>query len=286
MSLLLKLPVELVEEIVLCAAASGDPTIPATLAQTCRTLRSSILAAQTHLWRHLFLTVFDPPSTAHYAWERTYKLRISASLFFAARASDPERESEPSHVADVLNALLDCLRTAKALNSRDLEPDTPNSCTHPVFPPLSIILHSTPDRVPPSLNTCFVSRILSPGLPPILSARLNAYSLTPQTPREIYDEPLSRLVAAVGPLQAARAPPPRPFFGPHIPGIVVGAESGEALLADPAPVDDGQPVGGGEERVWIKCATTKVWEPERADGVRRLARIRSRPFCPSQHIPY
>lgn len=274
-SLLLKLPVELVEEIVLCAAAQGDSTASASLSLTCRALRSSILAAQTHLWRHLFLTLFDPPACPSYPWEQTYKRRISASLFFASRVLEPERPAEPKHVAEVLEAVLDVLKTARALDSRDLEPDTPSGSTHPVFPPLSIILHSSPTRVPPSLNTLFVTHILSPGLPPLLSSRLNAYCVDDETNKEVYDEPLARLVAAVGPMQAARAPPPRPFFGPHMPGIVVGAEGGEgeALLRDPEPEGSGSGLPEGEMRVW-RCSRKMVWEPEKADGVRRLARIR------------
>ncbi|VDB94895.1 unnamed protein product [Peniophora sp. CBMAI 1063] len=279
-SLFLRLPVELVEEIVLCAAASGDPTAPATLALTCRALRSSILAAQTHLWRHLFLTLFDPPShQLHhtYPWSSAYKARITAQLFFQARIVEPDRPAPPELVKDVLESLLDVLHSALPLDSRELEPDTPSNSTHPVFPPLSLVLHSTPDRVAPSLNTLFVSRILSPGLPPLLSSRLNAYCVSPSTSAELYDEPLARLVAAVGPLQAARAPPPRPFFGPHMPGTIVGAGAegaDEPLLRDPQEEQEEQVQESGELRVW-RCSQRRVWEPERADGVRRLARIRA-----------
>ncbi|KZV61856.1 hypothetical protein PENSPDRAFT_693030 [Peniophora sp. CONT] len=273
---LLKLPVELLEEIVLCAAAQGDSTAPASLSLTCRSLRSSILAAQTHLWRHLFLTLFDPPSRPFYPWETHYKRRISASLFFASRVAEPDRPASPEHVAEVLESVLDVLKTARPLDSRELEPDTPSGSTHPVFPPLSIILHSSPARVPISLNTSFVTHILQPGLPPLLSSRLNAYCIDNFTSKEIYDEPLARLVAAVGPMQAARAPPPRPFFGPHMPGIVVDAEGGEseALLRDPEPEGSGAGFPEGEPRVY-RCSRKMVWEPEKADGVRRLARIRA-----------
>lgn len=60
------LPPELIEEIIIISTLLGDVRAPSTLAQTCRTFRTLIYhQVNRHLWREMFLTLFDDPRPAH-----------------------------------------------------------------------------------------------------------------------------------------------------------------------------------------------------------------------------
>ena len=59
---LTSLPSELLEHVALSCAACGHPQSVGALAQTCRYLRDLfIYTADHHLWRSIFLTMFDDP---------------------------------------------------------------------------------------------------------------------------------------------------------------------------------------------------------------------------------
>ena len=56
------LPTEVLESILLWCATCGHPFSVASIAQTCRQLRALVYDAKDrHLWRNLYLAVFDDP---------------------------------------------------------------------------------------------------------------------------------------------------------------------------------------------------------------------------------
>jgi hypothetical protein len=60
------LPPELIEEIIIICTLLGDVRAPSTLAQTCRAFRTLIYhQVHNHLWREMFLILFDDPRPAH-----------------------------------------------------------------------------------------------------------------------------------------------------------------------------------------------------------------------------
>ena len=60
--LLLSLPVEVTEDILVLLAANSSPRSISALAQTCRHLRQLIYdPLDKFLWRRVFLTTFDDP---------------------------------------------------------------------------------------------------------------------------------------------------------------------------------------------------------------------------------
>ncbi len=111
---LLSLPPELIEEIIIVSALLGDTRIAATLSQTCRPFRILVYhQSHKHLWREMFLIVFDDPRPARdlrthgraprhqldpnnkgkgkfkschdFPWEDEYKLRIWTEAFIPRR---------------------------------------------------------------------------------------------------------------------------------------------------------------------------------------------------------
>ena len=113
------LPLELIEEIIIISTLFGDARVSSTLAQTCRRLRSFVYhQLHRHLWRQMFLIIFDDPRPAcsvhtrgrapqsrlnfsnkskgkgksvdryvddDFPWEEEYKLRIWAESFILKR---------------------------------------------------------------------------------------------------------------------------------------------------------------------------------------------------------
>ncbi|KAI9448947.1 hypothetical protein F5148DRAFT_689554 [Russula earlei] len=116
------LPPELIEEIIITSTLLGDTRAAATLARTCRWFRVLVYhQMHKHLWRELFLVVFDDPRpgrtvrtrggapwspqidldnkgkvkiknrlAAHdFPWEHEYKLRIWTESFILRRTRPP-----------------------------------------------------------------------------------------------------------------------------------------------------------------------------------------------------
>ena len=126
------LPPELIEEIIIFSTLLGDARTPSTLAQTCRRL-CTLVYYQTnkHLWREMFLILFDDPRPAldlrvqgrapqpqqlnptnkctgkstnclsghDFSWEDEYKLRIWAESFILRRTRPPLSEPPSPHDA-------------------------------------------------------------------------------------------------------------------------------------------------------------------------------------------
>lgn len=113
------LPPELIEEIIIISTLLGDVRAPSRLAQTCRAFRTLIYhQVHKHLWREMFLILFDDPRPAHevrahgrgpqrvqlnkgkgksknylashdFRWEDEYKMRIWTESFILKRTRPP-----------------------------------------------------------------------------------------------------------------------------------------------------------------------------------------------------
>jgi hypothetical protein len=116
------LPPELIEEIIIICTLLGDVRAPSALAQTCGAFRTLIYhQMHKHLWREMFLILFDDPRPAHevcahgrvqqrfrrnpnskgkcksknylasrdFPWEDEYKMRIWTESFILRRARLP-----------------------------------------------------------------------------------------------------------------------------------------------------------------------------------------------------
>lgn len=122
---LLSLPPELIEEIIIISTLLGDTRIAATLSQTCHSLCAIVYHQfHKHLWREMFLVVFDDPRPARdlrthgrapwnqldlnvlnkrskgkgkkchdFPWEDEYKLRIWTEAFIFRRTRPPRSGS-------------------------------------------------------------------------------------------------------------------------------------------------------------------------------------------------
>jgi hypothetical protein len=142
------LPSELIEEIIIISTLLGDTRAPSTLAQTCRLFRSLVYYQQhSHLWREMFLILFDDPRPAcnvhthgsalqpqlnfcnkskgklkdcpanyGFPWEEEYKLRIWTESFILRRTqpalsgSHDTSSNLPSTDADLCTVLDTLLR--------------------------------------------------------------------------------------------------------------------------------------------------------------------------------
>jgi hypothetical protein len=124
------LPPELVEEIIIISTLLGDTRAAATLAQTCRSFRALVYhQLHKHLWREMFLVVFDDPRPSRHVrtrgrapwpqivpdsngkgkgrlksslvardfpWENEYRLRVWTESFILRRTRPPPLLSPPS----------------------------------------------------------------------------------------------------------------------------------------------------------------------------------------------
>ncbi|KAG8215867.1 hypothetical protein J3R82DRAFT_7824 [Butyriboletus roseoflavus] len=99
-SALLTLPSELIQAVLIC---SCSPRTVASVAQTCRALHTLIYASpDSHLWRELFLTIWDDPrpalehrslvdpriDPAGWDWATEYRRRVSADRWLKAWRRD------------------------------------------------------------------------------------------------------------------------------------------------------------------------------------------------------
>ena len=232
------LPFELIEEIIVIATLLGDTRAAATLSQTCRSFRALVYHQfHKHLWREMFLSVFDNPflsrdvrnhGRAHlnssklkfrncssedvFPWEAEYKRRIWTESFILRRTRPSQDSSEsPSSDSDlevqiVLQTLLRVISTAAPLPKDALAcmESHPSHTTrpHPICPPLFVTAHMFPTLVPGSRNITWLARILAQGLPPVLMARLNVLGergeVDVQKRPVEWDGLLAKLVAQTG----------------------------------------------------------------------------------------
>lgn len=107
------LPQEVIERVLIQTAVDGCPSAIATLSQTCQYFRSLVYGAtDSHLWREVFLAVFDDPRAvaAHlrgatpkgpspsldqvvvYNWKEEFMQRMSAAKFIRRYTSEPVGE--------------------------------------------------------------------------------------------------------------------------------------------------------------------------------------------------
>ncbi|KAK7457796.1 hypothetical protein VKT23_010136 [Stygiomarasmius scandens] len=92
---LLSLPAEIVEQIIVYSASCGSYSSVSAVSQTCSSLRNVLYsAADTTLWRAIFLTTFDDPrakervkfsplpgsSEGPFSWRKEYQQRIQAKI--------------------------------------------------------------------------------------------------------------------------------------------------------------------------------------------------------------
>ncbi|KAI0296774.1 hypothetical protein B0F90DRAFT_1927184 [Multifurca ochricompacta] len=152
---LCSLPPELIEEIIISSALLGDTRLAASLARTCRFFRALIYHQfHKHLWREMFLVVFDNPHPAGdvrthgrapqshsylankgkfksylsidtFPWEDEYKRRIWTESFILRRTHSPpdypsfdispDLPSNNKELRTVLETLLRVVLTAAPL---------------------------------------------------------------------------------------------------------------------------------------------------------------------------
>ncbi|KAI0331605.1 hypothetical protein GY45DRAFT_1369914, partial [Cubamyces sp. BRFM 1775] len=120
--LFLTLPAEVVELVLISAAAAGHPETIAAFAQTCRAHRDLVYGpSDHHLWREIFLTTFDDPrvsgggpgwieAEAHkvpchksptFDWGEEYRSRIWAAHYIRWQTrppASPDEDEEPEHI--------------------------------------------------------------------------------------------------------------------------------------------------------------------------------------------
>ncbi|KAI9065682.1 hypothetical protein FKP32DRAFT_1567364 [Trametes sanguinea] len=129
------LPTEVVELILINAAAAGHPETIAAFSQTCRAHHDLVYGpSDQHLWREIFLSTFDDPRVTgggpgwydanarkpsaskdiSYNWGEEYRLRIWAARYIRRR-TDPDA----TRIADSLAADLDKFIAEYETSERD-----------------------------------------------------------------------------------------------------------------------------------------------------------------------
>ncbi|RPD53811.1 hypothetical protein L226DRAFT_516813 [Lentinus tigrinus ALCF2SS1-7] len=106
---ILALPAEIVEAILTWCAATDDPCAIASLAQTCRELRSIVYAAEDrHLWRLVFLAVFDDPREVDPTvndsdWYRAFTERVWARRYIDGHTRPLQVTKKPRSLRSTLS---------------------------------------------------------------------------------------------------------------------------------------------------------------------------------------
>ncbi|KAF8836870.1 hypothetical protein BDN67DRAFT_957436 [Paxillus ammoniavirescens] len=185
---LLTLPFEVIELVLI---SSRSPRTVASLAQTCRMLRTLVYASpDSHLWRELFLSIWDDPRpalqhrslidprVAEYTrdWGVEYRRRVVADKWLKSWRSSVSTVCPYMPPASVLSneaALLPTLRTlldtfltmtpfpaSPTMSLTALTPNLePRMARAPPFPPLLLLLASGLDVIPPSRSGVRLGRI-------------------------------------------------------------------------------------------------------------------------------
>jgi len=177
------LPAELTEHILILTVAGGFPTAIAALAQTCRALHALVYRApDQHLWREVFLTMFDDPRQSGlsekekvFDWGKEFRRRIWTTNYLRRGMEAPSAATDVQRDLEALETLLSAVQTAlpcpPTIVCSFLEPDSSASRlafasgafsaypSYPIFPPppppLSPSLTATPSSKPtdPSPST-------------------------------------------------------------------------------------------------------------------------------------
>ena len=208
------LPFELIEETIIFATLLGDTRTAATLAQTCRRFRAFVYhQSHKHLWRELFLVIFDNPFPARdvsthgraplphlrpgkgqfrgchservFSWEGEYKRRIWTASFILRRTRHSQDcalsnlSSSDVEVHTALQTLLRAISTASPLPYHTLAcmepPSSPLVRPHPICPLFYVAAHLHAFFTFGSRNTAWLARVLANGLPDVLMARLTVF---------------------------------------------------------------------------------------------------------------
>lgn len=202
------LPAELIEAVLVMAAASGNPNSIAALSQTSKLFYRLIYCCpDQHLWREIFLTTFDDPRPAlnHMStmsgghpnlelnWTQEYIDRISAARYIRRPVQTMAPVSSQSEVLripaslSVVKALLSVITTSLPFPSSlplslTVLTELPVSNAHfapminsPPFPPLLLLLTANYSAMlGGSVNVTWLQDLLEIGLPPELTRTLMA----------------------------------------------------------------------------------------------------------------
>ncbi|KAG2049350.1 hypothetical protein BDR06DRAFT_919248 [Suillus hirtellus] len=201
------LPAELIEAVLIVAAASGNPNSIAALSQTSKFFYELIYCCpDQHLWREIFLTTFDDPRPAlnhlntmsgghhnlEFNWTQEYIDRISAARYIRHPVQTTAPVSSQSKVLDipaslsVVKALLSVITTSLPFPSSPrisltILNDFPESnspfapmINAPLFPPLLHLLTANYSAMLGSVNVPWLQDLLEIGFPPELTRTLMA----------------------------------------------------------------------------------------------------------------
>ncbi|KAG5337196.1 hypothetical protein C0989_010352 [Termitomyces sp. Mn162] len=194
------LPLELIEEALVIAAARGFPSAIAAFGSSCRHFHHFVYySADHHLWREIFLTTFDDPRSVlklllnatmtgpgegdediAFDWAGEFQRRMNAARLFRKSSqinpelldlfSDSDSNEDNSTgfsftLTTALETLINVLEMAAPFPSHQIEAMTRT----PTFPPIVTLRMSY--TYPPefiSRNSKWVDEILKSGYPPIL----------------------------------------------------------------------------------------------------------------------
>lgn len=200
-------PAELIEVVLVMAAASGNPNSIAALSQTSKFFYHLIYCCpDQHLWREIFLTTFDDPRPAlnHMSimsgghpdlelnWTQEYIDRISAARYIrrpVQTMAPVSPQSDVFHIPaslSVVKALLSVITTSLPFPSSPpisltILTDFPESNTRfapminsPPFPPLLLLFTANYSAMLGSVNVMWLQDLLEIGFPPELTRTLMA----------------------------------------------------------------------------------------------------------------
>ena len=204
------LPPELLQRIVIASVSGAPSSTIAAIAETCRSLYSLVYSpADHHLWREIFLTVFDDPRPAlrhltdlhgeqpAFNWGEEFKSRIRAAQVvrrsngaFGITKSAPQSQAQSSEITVTLRTLLSVLETSLPFPSTTTiaigplpSPEPGIFPKYPAFPPLILLLSSSfckssnnsrLSHAFESASSQWLEDLLKDGLPRVLTQRLLA----------------------------------------------------------------------------------------------------------------
>ncbi|KAG2155223.1 uncharacterized protein EDB93DRAFT_1080589 [Suillus bovinus] len=204
-SAIANLPAEVIEAVLIVAAASGNPDSIAALSQTSKSFYELIhCCPDQHLWREIFLTTFDDPRPAlkhlstisggHHDlqinWTQEYIERISAARYIRRAVQTTAPVSSQLEILDisaslsVVKALLSVITTSLPFPScppisHTILTNFPEPKSHftPTInspPPLLILLKDNYSAMLGSVNVTWLQDLLEIGFPPELTRTLMA----------------------------------------------------------------------------------------------------------------
>lgn len=240
----LSLPSELIEHTLVCTSILGFPEAIAAAAQTCRDMRALIYgASDQHLWREIYLSVFDDPRPGiqidrrdlgptqsqpragpediDFDWGAEFRQRVWAANYIS-RSTGTSANNFPSSQdsmqimtsnLNALEALLSAVHTADPFPPAIVQPPlSPSSNadayispqSYPIFPPPPEAYYDQgPSCYWPSRNIEWLQSTLANGLPPSLQARLSGTVQSGGSHALWQSQIESRMMRALGRLTAS-----------------------------------------------------------------------------------